>query len=48
MEAIAKAVDLIENNEVTLMENDASKKTYFTFPTKSDVEEFVRKGKRFF
>jgi len=48
MEAIAKSVDLIERNEVKLIENDASKKTYFSFPTKADVKEFVGKGKRFF
>lgn len=48
MEAIAKAVDLIEHDNVQLIENDADKKTYFSFPTKEDVEEFLRKGKRFF
>ena len=48
MEAIAKAVDMIEKNEVNLMENDATKKTYFSFPTNVDVKEFLKKGKRFF
>lgn len=48
MEAIAKAVDLIEKDEVVLIENDASMKTYFTFPMREDVREFLAKGKRFF
>jgi len=48
MEAIVKAVELIENDNVELIENDASKMTYFSFPTKEDVIEFKQKGKRFF
>ncbi len=48
MEAIAKAVDLIENNEVVLIENNSSKKTYYSFPTKEDVTVFLKNGKRFF
>jgi len=48
MEAIAEAVDKIQNNTVELIENDDSKKTYFSFPTKQDVQEFKKKGKKFF
>ena len=48
MEAIAEAVDLIENEKVKLIENDANKKTYYTFPTKEDVAIFIKKGKKFF
>ncbi|MDB3938464.1 formyltransferase family protein [Flavobacteriaceae bacterium] len=48
MEAIAKSINLIQKNEVKLIENDASKKSYFTFPTKQDVLEFKKNGKRFF
>lgn len=48
MEAIVKAVDLIEKDEVVLIENDASQKTYYTFPTKSDVEIFLENEKKFF
>lgn len=48
MEAIAKSVDLIHKNEVMLIENDPSKKTYFTFPTRQDVLEFKKNGKKFF
>ena len=48
MEAIAEAVDLIELDKVKLIENDPSKKTYFTFPTRQDVLEFKKNGKKFF
>jgi len=48
MEAIAKSIDLIQKNEVKLIQNDSSKKTYFTFPTRKDVIEFKDKGKKFF
>jgi methionyl-tRNA formyltransferase len=48
MDAIAESVDLIYKKEVQLIENDDSKKTYFTFPTKEDVQEFRNNGKKFF
>ena len=48
MELIAKSIDLIEKNQVKLIENDASKKTYFTFPTRKDVLQFKKNGKLFF
>ena len=48
MEAIAEAVDKIEKKQIDLIENDDSKKTYFSFPKKSDVKEFLSKGKRFY
>ena len=48
MEAIAKSIDLIQKDVVKLIENDPSKKTYFTFPTKQDVLEFKKNGKKFF
>ncbi len=48
MECILKAVDLIQNDTVKIIENDADKMTYFSFPTKEDVNDFNRIGKRFF
>jgi methionyl-tRNA formyltransferase len=48
IEAIAKSVDMIEKDEVVLINNDASQKTYYSFPTRSDVKEFLNKGKRFY
>lgn len=48
MEAIAESIDLIEKDEVELIENNAAEKTYFTFPTKVDVQAFKEAGKKFF
>lgn len=48
MEAISEAIDLIENNNVKIINNDASKKTYFSFPTKDDVKIFKKNNKKFF
>ena len=48
MNCIIKAVDLIHNNNVQLIENDASKKTYHSFPTKNDVKLFKEAGKKFY
>jgi methionyl-tRNA formyltransferase len=48
MEAIVKSVDLIHQNKVVLIENDSSKKTYYGFPTKSDVLDFKKNNKSFF
>ena len=48
MEAIAEAVDFIENDKVKLIANDADKKSYYSFPTKADVAIFKKNGKRFF
>lgn len=48
MEAIAEAIDLIKNNAVEIIENNAKEKTYFSFPTKEDVRQFKRIGKKFF
>lgn len=48
MEAIAESIDLIHKDKVELIENDASKKTYFTFPTRQDVIDFKKAGKKFF
>lgn len=48
MEAIAESIDLIAKGQVELIENDASKKTYFSFPTKEDVIVFKKSGNKFF
>ncbi|MBD78451.1 MAG: formyl transferase [Crocinitomicaceae bacterium] len=48
MESIAKAVDLIENDNVELIENNNELKTYYSFPTRADVIEFRKGGKRFY
>lgn len=48
MDAINEAIDLIMKDEVKLIPNPEEEKSYFTFPTKEDVREFRRKGKRFY
>jgi len=48
MDAIIEAIDLINLEEYTLIENDPSKQSYFSFPTRNDVIEFKKSGKRFF
>ncbi|MDB4586215.1 formyltransferase family protein [Akkermansiaceae bacterium] len=48
MDAIVEAIDLIDRDEVELIPNNASKKTYFTFPTAADVKEFRNVGAKFF
>lgn len=48
MEAIAEAIDLIKNNSYELIQNDNNEKTYYSFPTRKDVKEFLASGKRFF
>ncbi|QDK79601.1 formyl transferase [Spirosoma sp. KCTC 42546] len=48
MDAILKSIDKIHSGTYTLIENDASQMTYFTFPTKEDVKAFRDAGKRFY
>jgi len=48
MDAIIEAVDLIHSGKYELMGNDDAEKTYFSFPTRQDVKEFLRRGKKFY
>lgn len=48
MDAIIKAINLIENGSFELIENNELEKSYFSFPTRNDVKEFLKKGKRFY
>ena len=48
MEAIARAIDLVEKDQVKLLPNNAREKTYFSFPTREDVCDFLATGKKFF
>lgn len=48
MELIAKAIELIDREKVKLISNPNNKKTYYSFPTKQDVIEFKKAGKKFF
>jgi methionyl-tRNA formyltransferase len=48
MESIIEAIEKIKTNDVVLIPNDGEKSSYFSFPTRSDVKEFYKQGKRFF
>lgn len=48
MDAIVEAVTLIHAGDYRLIDNDAAEMTYFSFPTKEDVQQFRASGKRFF
>jgi methionyl-tRNA formyltransferase len=48
MDAVIEAVELIAAGTYTLIENRAADQTYYSFPTREDVREFRRIGKRFF
>ena len=48
MELIVKAVKLISEDNLILIPNPESEKTYYSFPTRNDVIEFNKNGKKFF
>ena len=48
MDLISKSIYKIKDNQVSLISNPDSKKSYYGFPTKKDVKEFLKLGKRFF
>lgn len=48
MDCIIRGVQLIEDGQYTLLENDPTQKSYYSFPARADVEHFRSIGKRFF
>jgi methionyl-tRNA formyltransferase len=48
IELILSAIRKIKDNEVNLIPNPADEMTYFSFPTKQDVQEFKKNGAKFF
>jgi methionyl-tRNA formyltransferase len=48
MQSIIEAVERINQQNFTLIENDSRQMSYYSFPTKEDVREFRKQGKRFF
>jgi methionyl-tRNA formyltransferase len=48
MESILEAIEKIQTNDVNLIANKAEHSSYFSFPTRADVKEFYKLGKRFF
>ncbi len=48
MDAVIEAIDLINSGNYNLIENDATKKSYYSFPTRQQVKEFLQSGKKFY
>jgi methionyl-tRNA formyltransferase len=48
MDAIIEAIEKIQKGSYELIPNSNEESTYFSFPTRDDVIEFKRNGKRFF
>ncbi len=48
MKALIQALVLIKNDEVKLIKNDFSKRSYFSFPKKEDVKIFNQLNKKFY
>ena len=48
MQAIVEALIAIRDSSVTIIENDHNSMTYYSFPTREDVKEFIKAGARFF
>jgi len=43
---MVEAINMIKSANVKYIENDATRGSYFSFPTRKDVKEFGRRGKR--
>ena len=48
MQAILEAIELIYAGNYKLLENDHSQMSYYAFPSKKDVQKFLKAGKIFF
>jgi methionyl-tRNA formyltransferase len=48
MDAVWEAVERIRSGNVELMPNPDTEKTYFSFPTRTDVRAFRAAGKRLY
>ena len=48
MDAIIEAIEKIDSGKYDLIPNPKEESTYFSFPTRKDVKEFLTKGKKFF
>lgn len=48
MDAIIESIEKIDSGNYELIPNPKEESTYFSFPTRKDVKEFLAKGKKFF
>lgn len=47
MDAIIEALEIMQKNNTVFLPNEAENATYFGFPNRLDVLQFISKGKRF-
>ncbi len=48
MDCILEAMDIVSSNQKQNVLSEKYVESYFGFPTRKDVKEFIKKGKRFF
>lgn len=48
MDAIIEALEKLRNNNIDFLENNPCEATYYSFPTKKDVKEYLAKGGKLF
>lgn len=48
MDSIIEAIELINEGDYQLIPNKESEMTYYSFPTREDVDYFYKSGKRFY
>jgi methionyl-tRNA formyltransferase len=48
MDAILRAIELIQFGNYSLIPNPDQEKSYFSFPSRQDVREFYKAGKKFY
>ena len=48
MEAIAEAIEKIKNDEINPIPNDNNEKSYYSFPKRINVIEFLKGGNTFY
>lgn len=48
MDAILESIDLLHSGDYTCLPNKEEDMTYYSFPTRKDVREFYKMGKRFY
>lgn len=48
IECIVEAIEKIESGQATYIENDDKNSSYYSFPSKMDVKDFLASGARFF
>ncbi len=48
MQAIIESIEKIEKGNLNTIENNDDEATYYSMPTREDVKDFMKKGKRFY